>query len=236
MTGAESPCLEIKDLEVQRSGSTIVRGVDLEVVPGEITVLLGANGAGKTTLLESISGVIPASGGSMVLHGTELGGLAREKRAAAGLAHVEQGRAIFGELTVEENLLVAGKKDRYEPVLEMFPGLVERKSSLAGLLSGGEQQMLVIARALVSQPSVLMLDEMSLGLAPLIVRQLIDQVKDLTETGVGVLLVEQFAPLALSIGHRAYVLSRGKMAYVGDCATLRDDPQRLRDIYLGASD
>lgn len=227
--------LVVEKLEVHRMGSPIVSGVDLSVEPGRITVVLGANGAGKTTMLEAISGVIPAASGTVTLGGREIGDLPREQRARAGLAHVEQGRTVFTDLTVEENLLVVGRREQYEPVLELFPELAERRTSRAALLSGGEQQMLVIARGLVSEPRVLMLDEMSLGLAPVIVKRLIPRVVQLTERGVGVLLVEQFAALALSVGHRAIVLSRGGVAYDGPCRPLIDDPDLLRDIYLGES-
>lgn len=227
--------LIVNDLVVHRSTSPVVRGVSLEVLPGEVTVLLGTNGAGKTTLLEAISGVIAAESGTATLDGVDITSLAREKRSSAGLAHVEQGRAVFPELTVEENLLVAGKPNEYTPILELFPELVERRAAKAGLLSGGEQQMLVIARSLVREPKVLMLDEMSLGLAPVIVKRLVPMVAQLAHRGVGILLVEQFAPLALSVGDRAYVLSRGEVAFAGECDALAKDPSKLRDIYLGAS-
>lgn len=224
--------LVIHQLNVDRMGSRIVRDVSLSVGPGEITVLLGTNGAGKTTLLEAISGVIPSAGGTVTLNGVDITRIARERRAKAGLAHVEQGRAVFSDLTVEENLLVVARKNVYEPVLDLFPELSERRSSKAGLLSGGEQQMLVIARALANQPKVLMLDEMSLGLAPVIINRLVPKVASLADSGVGILLVEQFAPLALSVGTRALVLSRGQIAYDGACQPLIDEPDRLRDIYL----
>jgi branched-chain amino acid transport system ATP-binding protein len=226
--------LVVDKLEVHRAGSPIVRGVSIEVTPGEITVLLGTNGAGKTTLLEAISGVIPAVGGSVRLDDVEITRLARERRARAGLAHIEQGRAIFADLTVEENLLVVARRGQYEHIFDAFPEIASRRSSRAGLLSGGEQQMLVIARALVNEPKVLMIDEMSLGLAPVVVKRLIPIVTKLATDGVGVLVVEQFAPIALSIGQRAYVLSRGGIAYDGDCEALSKDPDRLRDIYLSA--
>lgn len=228
--------LVVDGLVVHRLGSPIVRGIDLVVRPGEISVLLGTNGVGKTTTIEAISGVIPVAEGSIRLHDTDVTNLPRERRARAGLAHVEQGRSVFPDLTVEENLLVAGTKAQYGPVLERFPRLVERSSAKAGLLSGGEQQMLVIARALVNRPDVLMLDEMSLGLAPMIVKQLIPMVADMAAQGVGVLLVEQFAPLALSIGHRAYVMSRGEIVYDGDCRTLLNDLDLLHAMYLGGGE
>jgi branched-chain amino acid transport system ATP-binding protein len=225
--------LAVNDLVVPRMGSPIVRGVSLGVEPGEITVLLGANGAGKTTLLEAISGVIPATSGSVTLDGRDLLSMSRDRRARIGLSHVEQGRTVFPDLTVEENLAVVTRSS-CDDLFEMFPSLAKRRSSRAGLLSGGEQQMLVIARALATDPQMLMIDEMSLGLAPIIVSQLVPMVAGLAERGIGVLLVEQFAPLALSIGHRAVVMSRGEVAYDGGCRELLDDPNRLREIYLGA--
>lgn len=225
--------LVVSGLDVARLGSPIVRGVDIIVEPGRITALLGTNGAGKTTLLEAISGVIPAGAGSVTLDGKELLRMPRDQRAKHGLAHVEQGRSVFADLTVDENLLVVAKRDEYEVVLELFPELAGRRRAKAGLLSGGEQQMLVIARALACNPRVLMIDEMSLGLAPVIVNRLVPRIVELAEQGVGILLVEQFAPLALAVGHRAVVLSRGAVAYDGDCRPLIDDPERLRKIYLG---
>ncbi len=231
-TAAAPAGLVVEGLNVDRMGSRIVRDVSLTVGPGEITVLLGTNGAGKTTLLEAISGVIPSAGGTASLGGVLITTMAREKRARAGLAHVEQGRAVFADLTVDENLMVVARKNVYEPVLELFPELSERRDAKAGLLSGGEQQMLVIARALATQPRVLMLDEMSLGLAPVIVNRLVPKVVSLAAGGMAILLVEQFAPLALSVGTRALVLSRGEVAYDGPCQPLIDEPDRLRNIYL----
>jgi branched-chain amino acid transport system ATP-binding protein len=167
------------------------------------------------------------------LDGQDITRMARSKRSRLGLAHIEQGRAIFGDLTTEENLLVAGRKAEIEGAFELFPALASRRNARAALLSGGEQQMLVIARALVNQPKVLMIDEMSLGLAPIIIKTLMPLVGDLAAQGVGVLLVEQYARLALAHGHRAYVLAHGQVAYEGGCQELIDDPQRLKALYLG---
>jgi branched-chain amino acid transport system ATP-binding protein len=227
--------LEVRDLHVERSGSTIVRGVNLGVPAGEVTVLLGANGAGKTTLLEAISGVIAAQQGTITLGDQDVTKAARSTRARLGLAHVEQGRAIFPDLTVEENFLVCAPRSKIDAGFMLFPELQKRRNARAALLSGGEQQMLVISRGLVNRPSVLLLDEMSLGLAPTVIKRLIPVVRRLADDGVGVLLVEQFAALALSVGDRAYVLVRGQIAYEGRAEDLKDDPDRLHDLYLGTN-
>lgn len=225
--------LVISNVTVVRSGSSVVRNVSMNVPAGQVTVLLGANGAGKTSLLESISGVIPCASGSLSLGGIDVTRMPRSGRARIGIAHVEQGRSIFADLTTEENLLVVGPKSKIGASYELFPELVARRDARAALLSGGEQQMLVIARALVGGPKVLLLDEMSLGLAPIVVQRLIPLCRTLAESGVGVLLVEQFASLALSVGDTAYVLARGEVAYEGPSHALRADPLRLRKLYLG---
>ena len=225
--------LVLSNVTVVRSGSSVVRDVSMNVPAGEVTVLLGANGAGKTSLLEAISGVIPSASGSITLDGVDVTKMPRTGRARSGIAHVEQGRSIFSDLTAEENLLVAGPKSKIGPCYDLFPELVARRDARAALLSGGEQQMLVIARALVNEPKVLLLDEMSLGLAPIIVQRLIPLCRTLADRGVGVLLVEQFASLALSVGNTAYVLARGEVAYQGPSSELRADPARLRRLYLG---
>jgi branched-chain amino acid transport system ATP-binding protein len=228
MTGG----LLLEDVTVYRGELPIVRSVSLAAAPGEVTVLLGANGAGKTTLLDAISGVIPTKSGKILLDEVEITTLRRDKRARRGLAYVEQGRTIFGELTVDENLAVAARENPIQEAYDLFPELVQRRKITAQMLSGGEQQMLVLARALLSKPSVLMIDEMSQGLAPVIVRRLLPFVEKAAQTGIAVLLVEQFAALALSIGTRAAVLSVGQVALEGTCAELRDRMADVRRAYL----
>ncbi|WP_267548886.1 ABC transporter ATP-binding protein [Rhizobium rhizogenes] len=226
--------LSIKSLVVNRSGIPVVRGVDLAVSSGEISVLLGSNGAGKTTLLESLSGIIPAAAGSASLDGSELLKLRAGLRARAGISHVEQGRTVFPEMTTEENLKVAlDPSADLEAAYDLFPELRQRRDIKASMLSGGEQQMLVIARSLLTRPKVIMIDEMSSGLAPVIVSRLMRAVRQLADAGMAVILVEQFAALALAIGDRAYVLRRGGVVYDGDCATLANDPAQLHRLYLG---
>jgi len=227
------PGLDVRGVSVARGGLPIVRDVSLQAGSGEVTVLLGPNGAGKTTLLEAISGVIPVARGTIVLEGAEIQRLRRERRARLGLAHVEQGRAVFPGLTVEENLLVTVRKGDIEPLLALFPELAARRRVRAGMLSGGEQQMLVIARALAGRPRMLLVDEMSLGLAPIVVRRLMPVFRQLADEGVGVLLVEQYAALALDLGDRAYVLNRGEVVFDGPCAELAGKIDILRGAYLG---
>jgi branched-chain amino acid transport system ATP-binding protein len=226
--------LSVKNLTVHRSGIEIIRGVDLEAKSGEITVLLGSNGAGKTTLLESISGIIPIASGSLQLDGRELASIRAGSRARAGLSHVEQGRTVFGDMTTEENLAVALHPDAsLDEAYGLFPELLQRRTIKAGMLSGGEQQMVVIARSLVNRPKVIMIDEMSSGLAPVVVSRLMTAVRKLADNGMAIVLVEQFATLALAIGKRAYVLRRGRMVYDGGCEALARDPAHLHRLYLG---
>jgi branched-chain amino acid transport system ATP-binding protein len=229
--------LSVKDLVVNRSGIAVVRGVDLEVASGQISVLLGSNGAGKTTLLESLSGIIPVAAGSLALDGAELARLRAGIRARAGISHVEQGRTVFSEMTTEENLKVALHPEAdLKEAYDLFPELLQRRDIKAGMLSGGEQQMVVIARSLVTRPKVIMIDEMSSGLAPVIVSRLMMAVRKLADSGMAVLLVEQFATLALAIGDRAYVLRRGRVVYDGGGEALARDPAHLHRLYLGEAD
>lgn len=225
--------LVIENLTVKRGELPIVRDVSLEVPGGKVTVLLGSNGAGKSTLLDGVSGVIPVASGSVTLDGDPIQNLRRDKRAARGLAYVEQGRTIFSNLTVTENLSVAVKRGQsYDEAFDLFPELKDRTNIQAQMLSGGEQQMLVLARAIVSEPKVLLIDEMSQGLAPVIVKRLLPIVTAAADRGIAVLLVEQFAHLALGIGDRASILSVGTVVLEGSCADLLERPDEVRRAYL----
>ena len=225
--------LHVEDARVKRGELEVVHGVSLRVPPGKVTVLLGPNGAGKTSLLDAIAGVIPLDAGAVTMDGAQIHRLRRQRRARQGLAYVEQGRTIFPDLTVEENLAVAVHRDgSVEEAFELFPELTPRRKLQSQMLSGGEQQMLVLARALVSRPKVLLIDELSQGLAPVIVRRLMPYVERASQTGIAVLLVEQFAPLALGIGDRAYVMNVGRVVIEEPARELVEKPDLLRAAYL----
>jgi branched-chain amino acid transport system ATP-binding protein len=215
----------------------VVFDIDLEVHEGEIVALLGANGAGKTTTLRALSGMLPLLGGDITLDGRSLKGRPPEKIAREGVVHVPQGRGIFPNLRVEETLrlagALAGAKGTVDSMYDVFPRLHERRMQLAGTLSGGEQQMLAIARGLIMRPRVLLIDEMSQGLAPAIVDGLFELVRSLPEQGVSVLIVEQFVTHALDVASRAYVLEKGEVAYAGSAAELAKDEEFVRGSYLG---
>ena len=224
---------KVTDLVVNRVGLPVVRQASLVVEPSSVSVLLGANGAGKTTLLEGLSGIVAVASGTIELQDEAIQGLRPGARARKGLAHVEQGRTVFRMLTTDENLRSASQLADVDQAYALFPELEKRRYVRAGLLSGGEQQMLVIARALLTRPKVIMIDEMSAGLAPIVVGRLVSAVRKLAEEGLAVLLVEQFAALALSIGDRAYVLRRGQIVYDGPCPALVQSPDLLHRLYLG---
>ncbi|NKX53126.1 ABC transporter ATP-binding protein [Arthrobacter mobilis] len=224
--------LAVRNLDVDRGGLRICRDVSLTVRPGQVSVLLGANGAGKSSLLDGITGVVATSKGTIELDGQPLHNRRRPHRARMGLSYVEQGRAVFSQLSVEENILIVGGPQGARDAFELFPRLAERRSLSAGLLSGGEQQMLLVARAMAMKPKVLLLDELSLGLAPVIVQTLLATVRKLADEGLAVLLVEQFAALALAIGDSAYVLNRGQIVFNGSCEQLKADPAVLEAAYL----
>lgn len=226
--------LRLENVTVRRGIGPVISDVSLEVEPGAIIALVGPNGAGKTSLLESISGVVRTATGAIQLDGTELHGLSRRKRSLLGLKHVEQGRMIFPSLTVHENLrLGARNRTDLDAAIALFPELEKRLNSRTALLSGGEQQMVVLARAFAAKPKYLLLDEMSLGLAPVVFLRLIPVIRDIAASGVGVLLVEQFAHLALGVAAEALVVTSGRVSYHGRPEPLLADEGMLRGAYLG---
>lgn len=226
--------LIVDDLRICRGGAVVVDKVSLEVPAGEVTVLLGPNGSGKTTLLEAVSGQIPVASGEVRLGSVVSTRYSPGQYASAGVSLVAQGRAIFRGLTLEENLLVSARREELARAYDLFPELARRRTSKAELLSGGEQQMLVIARALVRSPRFLLVDEMSQGLAPTVVRRLLETIAHLAASGVGVLLVEQFASMALAVGKQAYVLNHGRIVAQGSCADLAKDKEILHVAYFGS--
>lgn len=235
--------LTIHDLHVSYGNVEVLHGLSLDVGEGEIVALLGSNGAGKTTTLRAISGLIRPRAGQIVMAGQPLTELRAHQIVALGLGHVPEGRRMFGALTVEENLRLGGYliraddallEERMTGVYRTFPRLGERRSQLAGTLSGGEQQMLAIARALMLRPRVVLLDEPSMGLAPKLVRVIFGMIADICNEGTSILLVEQNARQALRIAHRAYVLESGRIALAGPARELAQD-SRVRAAYLGGS-
>ena len=232
--------LEIKDLEVNYGVIKAIKGVSFDANEGEIIALIGANGAGKTTILHTITGLIQAKKGSIVFDGKELTKAPPHKIVSMGMAHVPEGRRIFQQLSVLENLKLGAytRKDKSEiastlkMVYERFPRLEERKNQVAGTLSGGEQQMLAMGRALMSKPRIILMDEPSMGLSPLLVSEIFDIIKVINESGTTVLLVEQNAKKALSIADRAYVLETGNITLSGDAKDLIND-ESVKKAYLG---
>jgi branched-chain amino acid transport system ATP-binding protein len=233
--------LEIRDLFVAYGHIEALKGISLDVEEGEIVALLGANGAGKTTTLRAVSGLLRPRAGSIRLAGEEVTGQRAHRIVAKGLGHVPEGRRIFPALTVEENLNLGGYLLRHRPaelaarrqrVYDTFPRLLERRNQLAGTLSGGEQQMLAIGRALMTAPKVLALDEPSMGLAPLLVRAIFGILEEIRRQGTAILLVEQNARQALRIADRAYVLETGRITLSGPARELARDP-RVQAAYLG---
>jgi branched-chain amino acid transport system ATP-binding protein len=231
--------LTIEDLRVDRGGRSVVQGVSVDVPAGEVTALLGANGAGKSSLVLAVGGVLKPQGGKVLLDGRDLTGRRPERIRAAGLAIVPEGRRLLGELTVEDNIRVATytlSSDRAEDArrraLELFPELEKRLTAPARSLSGGEQQMVVLAQALVSEPRYVIIDELSLGLAPVVLQRLIPTIREIAESGIGVLLIEQFATVALGLAGQAYVMEGGQIRYAGTAAELREHPELLHSAYL----
>ncbi len=232
--------LEIKDLTVRYGAVTALHGVSLSVKAGEIVTLLGANGAGKTTTLRAISGLQRAVSGTVSFEGCDITRMPPHEIVRRGLGHVPEGRMIFANLTVVENLLMgayllgeAQAAEQRERVFQTFPRLQERQAQVAGTLSGGEQQMLAIGRALMGRPKCLLLDEPSLGIAPLLVRAIFEKIVEINHTqGITILLVEQNANLALAVAHRGCVLETGRVVLSDDSAALRANPQ-VKSAYLG---
>lgn len=233
--------LKVTGLNVNYGAIHAIHDVSLTVNEGEVVSLIGANGAGKTTILQTITGLTKAASGSVLLNGTELLTTEPHKIVTMGMAHVPEGRHVFAQMTVTENLEMGAyfrrDKDQVEKdladVLRRFPRLAERSKQLAGTLSGGEQQMLAVGRALMSHPRILLLDEPSMGLSPLLVKEIFTTIEEVNREGVTILLVEQNAKMALSIASRAYVLETGNVVMEGEGkAMLRDD--NVRKAYLGA--
>lgn len=232
--------LEVKDLEVYYGVIQAIKGISFEVNPGEIIALIGANGAGKTTTLQTITGLIPAKAGTILYEGKNITKLPGHKLVAMGVAHVPEGRRVFAQLTVLQNLRLGAytrsDKGEMEETLKViynrFPRLEERKNQLAGTLSGGEQQMLAMGRGLMSSPKLLMLDEPSMGLAPILVEQIFDIIKRLHQAGTTILLVEQNAQMALSVADRGYVLETGRIVATGTGQELLRDAA-VKKAYLG---
>ena len=231
--------LRVDDLHVYYGKIHALKGVTLDVRRGEIVALLGNNGAGKTTTLKSVSGLLAPRRGALILEGRPLEGVPPHDIVARGIAHVPEGRRIFNRLTVRENLMMgaylrndAGVAHDLERVFALFPRLEERVGQVAGTLSGGEQQMLAIGRALMASPRLLLLDEPSMGLAPVLVEQIFQTIADINRQGMTMLLVEQNAAMALAIAHRGYVLETGTIALAGTAAELAENPD-VRRAYLG---
>lgn len=233
--------LEVHNLEVYYGVICAIKGISFEVNEGEIVTLIGANGAGKTTTMQSVVGLIPSRGGKVIFNGQDITNTPCHKIVNLGMTQVPEGRRIFQELTVYENLLMGAysmnkKKTNFkldiESVYERFPRLSERRNQIAGTLSGGEQQMLAMGRALMSHPKLLMLDEPSMGLSPLLVDQVFEIIRDINKSGTTVLLVEQNAKKSLAISNRAYVLENGKIVLAGTGAELSES-EMVKKAYLG---
>ena len=232
--------LALEKLQVAYGGIRAVKGVDLTVAQGELVCLIGANGAGKTTTLRAITGLIHTAAGRILYDGEDLAGRRVHEIAQRGLALVPEGRGVFPQLTIEENLAMGAyaRSDAkavaadIERAFALFPRLKERRAQTAGTLSGGEQQMLAIARAMMSRPRLLLLDEPSMGLAPLMVEKIFEVIRAIAAEGVTMLLVEQNARLALEVSHRGYVLEGGVVTIEGEASSLLHDP-RIREAYLG---
>jgi branched-chain amino acid transport system ATP-binding protein len=233
------PLLKVRGLNAGFDAGPVLFGIDLEVAAGELIALVGANGAGKSTLLGVLSGLVRATSGSVTLGGEDVTNARPETLVRKGVAHVPQGRRLFGTMSVEKNLLLGaylrrdnGVRDDLASVLDHFPALKDKLTREAGTLSGGEQQMVAIGRGMMARPKLLMVDELSLGLAPKVVDRLIDVIRDINREGMALLLVEQDVLVALDAANRAYVLENGRVALSGAAAEVKDDPG-VRRAYLG---
>lgn len=232
--------LKVNDLQVYYGAIHAIKGITFEVNEGEIVSLIGANGAGKTTTLHAVSGLLKPTSGEVSFLSSKIDNLSADKIVRKGIAHVPEGRRVFSQLSVQENLelgsfLVKDKnfiKNEYERVLTLFPRLKERLKQMAGTLSGGEQQMLAIGRALMSNPKMLLMDEPSMGLAPILVKEIFEIIKECNKQGMTILLVEQNAKMALNISHRAYVLETGKIVISDDAKNLLGN-EEVKKVYLG---
>ena len=232
--------LEVKDLEVCYGMIRAIKGISFEINKGEIVALIGANGAGKTTTLHTVSGLLKPSNGTVTFNGVDITKIPAHKIVYMGMAHVPEGRRVFQQLTVLENLKLGaytrGDKKEFEEnlkkVYEHFPRLEERKNQVAGTLSGGEQQMLAMGRALMSQPELVLMDEPSMGLSPLLVKEIFAIIEELHKAGTTILLVEQNAKMALSVADRAYVLETGKIAMSGKASEMLENDD-IKKAYLG---
>jgi len=235
-----APLLELRKVAISYGGIRAVKGIDLTVARGELVCLIGANGAGKTTTLKGVCGLLPLREGAIVYDGADVTGRPAFELVRRGLAMVPEGRGMFGALTIEENLTMGAyaRRDRdgvhrdVERVYALFPRLHERRRQTAGTLSGGEQQMLAIARAMMSKPRLLLLDEPSMGLAPLMVQKVFETILAVAKEGVTILLVEQNAKLALEVSDRGYVMESGEVTLAGKASDLLHDP-KVRSAYLG---
>ena len=227
--------LAIKDLKVSYGAITAVKGVSFHVNEGEIVSLIGANGAGKTTIMHTISGLLKPTEGSVEFLGNPITSIPPHKIPALGLVQVPEGRRVFAKMTIKENLSLGAyltKSNDYKRIYDLFPRLYERRKQLAGTLSGGEQQMLAIGRALMANPKMLLMDEPSMGLSPILVKEIFKIIKDCNDTGMTILLVEQNANMALSIADRAYVLETGKIVLDGPANELLGN-EEVKKAYLG---
>ncbi|NMG02711.1 ABC transporter ATP-binding protein [Azoarcus taiwanensis] len=230
--------LDVVELHASHGRIPALHGISMTLARGETACLIGANGAGKTTTLRTIAGVHPADSGDIFLDGNNINRLPAHRRVREGISLVPEGRGVFAQLTVDENLRLgaytrdSGIDEDRERVLELLPRIRERLGQQAGTLSGGEQQMLAIGRALLARPRLLLLDEPSMGLAPIVVEKVFEVIADVARSGVTILLVEQNAHLALEIADRAWVMESGRIALAGNAAALREDP-RVREAYLG---